>query len=125
MPRFVVLCHRLPDGTEHFDWMIEQDASYSPDDRTLITFRTAVLPCRADTFEAERIADHRALYLHYEGAIKGGRGWVSRVAGGSADLIRLDARSAVVRLHTDDEQAICLEGTSDDAIHYCFVRRPC
>ncbi|GAB4385840.1 MAG: hypothetical protein Kow0022_13220 [Phycisphaerales bacterium] len=124
MRRFVVLRHCLPDGTEHFDWMIEREASLTPDDRTLVTFRTATLPCRADSFEAERIADHRSLYLQHEGVIVGGRGWVTRVAGGCADLIRLDARSAVVRLHTD-EQAVCLEGTSDDAIHYRFVRAPC
>ncbi len=80
--RTVVLCHTLADGSSHLDWMIERSA---PIEHRLITFRA---PCRPDAVGShqcttERLADHRAHYLDFEGRIDGARGSVQRLASGS------------------------------------------
>lgn len=78
----VQLLHELPDGSQHVDWMIAQD---SRGEAPLATFR---LPQRLDELlegehlRAERLPDHRPLYLRYEGPIAGGRGRVRRLAEG-------------------------------------------
>lgn len=83
--RWVLLRHEVPgpagvSGVDwHFDWMIERVAGGA-----LLTFRVMV---RVDEvgvteFVATKLADHRAVYLEYEGEISGGRGTVSRVASG-------------------------------------------
>ncbi|CAG1001151.1 hypothetical protein PHYC_02894 [Phycisphaerales bacterium] len=82
MPETVLLQHDLPDGSSHFDWMIQRD-----DPRAgLITFR---LQDRIDHpscggFDARRLPDHRAAYLTFEGPVAGGRGIVRRLATGRA-----------------------------------------
>jgi hypothetical protein len=79
----VQLRHRLPDGSEHVDWMIAQDPR---GEAPLLTFR---LPGRVDelaagdTMAAERIADHRPAYLTFEGALGADRGTVTRLARGT------------------------------------------
>lgn len=81
--RWVLLRHELPDGTWHYDWMIEQEGS-----ERLVCFRVMV---RVDEltpgarFEGERLADHRRAYLDFEGEISGGRGRVTRVAVGECE----------------------------------------
>lgn len=81
--RTVLLRHTLPDGTEHYDWLT-QPAPEAP----LVAFRVIEridLPaCVA--FTAQRIPDHRPVYLDYEGEVSGGRGHVTRVATGTAVL---------------------------------------
>lgn len=79
----VLLRHELPDGSWHVDWMIARDAAA---DSPLITFRLpepldAVEPGR--TLMAERIGEHRAAYLRYEGAVSGNRGHVTRLRFGT------------------------------------------
>lgn len=98
MPRMVLLLHTLPDGSSHYDWMIDpptprrRDATgqADPDARDLLTFRVQEridLP-RVKEFSATRIENHRRLYLTFEGEIgpavaKGpSRGTVKRVARG-------------------------------------------
>jgi len=81
-----MLRHDLPDGSTHWDWLIERE----PGEERVLTFRLKspwpILDDRsADTFLAERIADHRAMYMEYEGEVSGDRGVVSRVAGGSVE----------------------------------------
>lgn len=92
----VLLLHELSDGDSHYDWLIDPgeggqggEASGGsprgdPDERVLIAFR---LSERIDlalprSFEAVRMADHRRLYLSYEGPLSGGRGHVRRLATG-------------------------------------------
>lgn len=108
----VLLLHELSDGDSHYDWLIDPHDPHDPHDpqepprapgggragqpggararesdpgeRALIAFRLSVridlaLPRR---FEAQRIADHRRLYLDYEGPVSGGRGSVRRLAAG-------------------------------------------
>lgn len=111
MPRTVVLEHSVPGEGGHFDWLIDRDGR-SP----LLTFRLAP-PQRASSaaprgeggcqllstpppasFAAERIADHRRLYLDYEGPISGGRGSVRRVAAGEAEILTQTGEILEVRV---------------------------
>lgn len=79
----VQLLHKMPDGSNHIDWMMAQDGSGEKGE--LMTFR---LESRLDKVQighsilAERIANHRWAYLEYEGQISGNRGIVSRVMEG-------------------------------------------
>ncbi|MBX3323410.1 MAG: hypothetical protein KF757_10500 [Phycisphaeraceae bacterium] len=85
MSEFVLLCHTLPDGTWHHDWLIEQlDPAEMA--RPLLSFRTAGRPDLGEDFEAERAPDHRIEYLRFEGELSGGRGTVRQIAGGRAEI---------------------------------------
>ena len=76
----VLLEHTLPDGSAHFDWLIERPQD--PREHRMISFR-----CQHDPLELEhsarwigvRLPDHRAHYIDYEGPISGDRGSVRRV----------------------------------------------
>jgi hypothetical protein len=86
----VLLRHDLPDGSHHIDWLIARDPAA---EQRLHSFR---LTCRPDEFgpgaevRAERIFDHRPVYLTYEGPISGGRGTVRRLRAGRVTLLRED-----------------------------------
>jgi len=86
MPRWVLLRHDTPDGRWHYDWMMEPA---SPREGGLITFRVLVRPDdpHVSGFAAERLPDHRAVYLDYQGPISGGRGEVSRVTEGECQVV--------------------------------------
>lgn len=95
----VLLLHELPDKTRHVDWMIAQD----PRGRDpLITFR---LDERVDQLAqgkrttARRIADHRSLYLEYQGRIEPDRGSVTRLARGVVVSGRLEHESGLLEVH--------------------------
>ncbi|RNC81233.1 MAG: hypothetical protein ED559_05405 [Phycisphaera sp.] len=80
MKRAVILRHTLPDGSWHYDWLVQRSAN--PDD-LVPTFRTdQTRPDQSGSFEAEQIGDHRALYLDHEGEVSGGRGEVARIVTG-------------------------------------------
>jgi len=66
--RFVVLEHDSPRG-RHWDLMLQQG------DR-LRTWALAAPPDTPGPIPAEPLADHRLVYLDYEGPISGGRGTV-------------------------------------------------
>jgi hypothetical protein len=74
MPRFVILEHDHP--FLHCDLMLEGEG-------VLFTWRLDALPEVGKTLAAERIGDHRMMYLDYEGPVSGGRGSVRRVEGGT------------------------------------------
>jgi hypothetical protein len=93
MLKWVILEHRLPDGSWHLDWLTEREVG-----GPLVSFRLspppdqgpgsplpaslwAILPGR---LAAERMPDHRRDYLAFEGEVSGGRGTVRRVAEGLA-----------------------------------------
>lgn len=82
MTRAVVLEHTLPDGSRHFDWMIERLEPGT--ERRLCTWRTEHRPDVAGRFRGERIGDHRAAYLEFEGELSENRGRVVRLASGAA-----------------------------------------
>jgi hypothetical protein len=85
----VLLHHHLLDGSDHFDWLLQRDPD--PDSR-LIAFRVSHrFDASTGGFDAERIPDHRPLYLTYEGPISGDRGRVTRVAEGTCRIISMAA----------------------------------
>ena len=75
MPRFVLLDHDHP--TRHWDLMLEVGP-------VLWTWRLDAIPDRCASCQATRIADHRPIYLDYEGPISRDRGEVRRVASAAA-----------------------------------------
>lgn len=91
--RTTLLKHTLPDGTSHFDWLIE-----TTPEAPLTTFRVAVRidDPACEGFEAERLADHRRVYLDYEGEVSGGRGVVLQVARGE---VRGEINADAATLH--------------------------
>jgi hypothetical protein len=122
MPRAVVLEHTLPDGSAHFDWMIEHPALTG--ERRLATWRTAARPDRADAFSGERIGDHRAAYLAFEGEIPGGRGRVRRVAQGEARWESLGRDRLRVAIRWDGAGERVYEGHAGDEETWRFDARP-
>jgi hypothetical protein len=86
MPRAALLHHLTPGIGSHYDWLLApDDGPHGPDEAILLCFRVADridLLTPGQGFEAERIPDHRWLYLSYEGEISDGRGRVERVAEG-------------------------------------------
>lgn len=122
----VQLRHDLPDGTHHVDWLVARDGDGTA---PLLSFR---LPDRLDrlppgaTMTAEAIADHRPLYLDYEGEISGGRGRVARLARGVVTAWAGDG--ATVRWHARDgsvtEQDLALAGAGEPHLTIkCLTRR--
>lgn len=81
MARTVVLRHDLPDGSFHYDWLLERPDQ--PEGR-LLAFRLGSRPDAHPplSLQGERSFDHRRLYLDFEGPISGGRGRVARCARG-------------------------------------------
>jgi hypothetical protein len=77
MPRFVVLRHEGAPGRElHWDLMLEEGD-------VLRAWALANEPGPgATSCRAERLPDHRPLYLNYEGEVSGGRGTVTRMDAG-------------------------------------------
>jgi hypothetical protein len=82
--RYVVLHHTgvLP---EHFDLLVQPETA---DSRGLLpTWRIEAEPGEwSEATMAVRQADHRPMYMEYEGAISGNRGRVERVAAGVAEI---------------------------------------
>lgn len=93
--RTALLLHTLPDGRWHYDWLIEPPSppllAPAPSPGPLLAFRTwhrldldphargSALP-----IHAERLPDHREVYLTYQGPISNRRGTVQRLAAGLA-----------------------------------------
>ena len=99
MSRWVLLIHELPDNSWHYDWLIQPPGCMP--DTPLISFRLAARPDdpAVTVFPAERVGDHRPLYLSFEGPVSGGRGSVRRVAEGHADVLRDDGVFVVMLDH--------------------------
>jgi hypothetical protein len=74
MPRFVILEHDWP--ARHWDFLLE-------DGPVLKAWRLLAEPVYGVDIPAEANADHRPLYLDYEGPVSGGRGSVMRWDAGS------------------------------------------
>jgi hypothetical protein len=103
MGRAVLLEHVLPDGSAHFDWMIQR-----PEGIGLISFRVAGridLP-GVEGFNAQRLPDHRDAYLDYQGPVSAGRGRVARVAVGQLAVVRDDEDRFECRGKLGDLEAV-------------------
>ena len=101
--RYVVL-HHTGIAHPHFDLMLEP-----PDAKALLTWRIALPPgewASAGVGTAERLPDHRLVYMTFEGAISGNRGNVTRVAGGEAMVVGMDGERVRLRLEGGCEVAL-------------------
>ncbi|TWU14370.1 ATP-dependent DNA ligase [Symmachiella macrocystis] len=76
--KFAVLVHDWPEF--HWDLMLEKQAS-------LRTFRLSHPPDQPGAVVAEPLADHRKVYLGYEGEVSGNRGTVTRWDSGTYELV--------------------------------------
>jgi hypothetical protein len=74
MPRFVILAHDWP--RPHFDLLLEAGP-------VLKAWRLLAEPVPDAWVPAEPNADHRLMYLDYEGPVSGGRGEVRRWLAGT------------------------------------------
>jgi len=78
----VILRHQLPDGSVHYDWLLAVD---EPPKKNLLSWRCVKRPDFIPVgggVRVERMADHRPIYLEYEGPISADRGSVERLAEG-------------------------------------------
>jgi DNA polymerase Ligase (LigD) len=91
MPRFVILCHALPSGERHWDFMLEFG-------RALRTWALSEEPAPGRDIAAKTLPDHRLEYLDYEGPISEGRGDVARWDSGDFDIEIDQPCELVVRL---------------------------
>jgi hypothetical protein len=91
MPRFALLEHRR-DGI-HYDFLLET-APGGP----LRTWAIDAEVVAGKDLPARALADHRALYLDYEGEVSGGRGTVRRLDGGEFETIEWADDRVRVRL---------------------------
>jgi hypothetical protein len=83
MPRFVLLRHETPPGYSrgsHWDLMFEQAGA-------LRTWALDELPVDDLSVAAEQLADHRLVYLDYEGPVSGNRGEVRREDAGEFEVL--------------------------------------
>jgi hypothetical protein len=89
MPRYVILEHDFPQ--RHWDFLLEAGDH-------LRSWRLSEQPEAGGAVRAEAIADHRLLYLDYEGAISGGRGRVERWDSGSYTQVEFGESRVIVFL---------------------------
>lgn len=94
--RCVILLHALPDGSSHFDWLLETvipaGEAETDEARTLAAFRSQHSPDalqRDSQAELHAIALHRRRYLHFEGPLGGNRGEVRRVRSGVIENVEM------------------------------------
>jgi hypothetical protein len=107
--RFAVL-HHTGIAETHFDLLIET----SPDEM-LATWKLLAWP-PANSIEVTRQADHRRVYLDYEGPLSGNRGEVRRIAGGRCDVLEYSPTRLDVRLELPGAPLrLTLQHGSDDA----------
>lgn len=78
MPRFAVLTHDHP--FHHWDFLLEQGDSCR-------TWRLLKAPDTLGDIPAEAIADHRLMYLDYEGPVSGDRGTVTQWDAGTFEWV--------------------------------------
>lgn len=90
MPRFVVLEHDWP--TLHWDFLLEMGP-------ILRAWRLLAEPSTAKEIPAEPNADHRLLYLEFEGPLSGHRGRVRRWDAGTFEWIADEPARIAVDLH--------------------------
>jgi hypothetical protein len=87
--RFAVLSHDWP--SPHFDLLIEHRNACR-------TWRLPLWPLPETPIAVERIADHRSIYLTYEGPVSGNRGTVMRVDAGEIHGLTVDDLSVTATL---------------------------
>lgn len=96
----MLLRHTLPDGTWHYDWLIDRG-----DTGKLLTFRVRdrIDVPEITAFTCERTADHRRDYLDYQGPVSGGRGEVERLAEGVVERLSESPSQVIVTVNFDGQ----------------------
>jgi hypothetical protein len=89
--RFVVLRHEMPQRPLHWDFMLEMGDA-------LRTWALDAEPAGSLSITATALADHRAIYLEYEGPISGDRGQVTRWDWGDCQFLKDEDDQIVARL---------------------------
>ena len=97
MSRYVLLEHDHP--TLHWDLMLEVG-------EVLWTWRLEANPWLDTPCRASRIADHRRLYLEYEGPINGDRGSVKRIDAGEFVWIEETGEQVSIELTGKDRSGV-------------------
>jgi hypothetical protein len=92
--RYVILHHTGIDEP-HYDVMVEAEP-----DGPLTTWRSERWPIDRPT-SLTRLGDHRRDYLTYEGEVSGGRGRVTRVAGGTCAITSPSEVQRIVSFDAD------------------------
>lgn len=130
----VLLAHVLPDGSKHFDWLIEPVASgpgsaaarasddavsENADEVCLLAFRISVRIDRPNVtrFDAQIMPPHRRHYLAYQGPVHGGsKGEVLRACGGMV-------RKVEVMGHENDGiiDAVSIRGKFTGGLEYTWA----
>lgn len=117
--RWVLLHHQVGDQFgdrgDHFDFMLapvgvsledsDPTGSNAEDVKCLWAWAIPTNPLAQPLpleCSAERLPDHRAAYLEYEGPISGDRGHVDRVASGSYEVIRWSEERIELRVQCSD-----------------------
>jgi len=90
MPRFVILEHDWP--ALHWDFLLETGP-------VLRAWRLLAEPCPGREVPAKPNADHRLLYLDYEGPVSGERGSVRRWDAGTFEWVTNGPERIEVALH--------------------------
>ena len=93
MPRYALLIHDSPRGL-HYDFFLEDGVA-------LKSWALPRLPEAGLEIACDALADHRSIYLDYEGPISGGRGTVTR----------WDQGTFAIESWTDNEIIVALAGT--------------
>jgi|SRR6516162_9422757 hypothetical protein len=99
MPCYVILEHDWP--TRHWDFMLEVGD-------VLQTWRLPTAPAANAEISAEKIFDHRLMYLDYEGPISGDRGSVTRWDAGSYEIV--EEKSGARSMRDPIDRVIQLDG---------------
>lgn len=89
MPRFAILTHDHP--SLHWDFLLEQGESCR-------TWRLLKAPDSSGDISAEALADHRLMYLDFEGPVSGDRGMVTRWDAGTFEWLANGDELVEVRL---------------------------
>src|SRR5215831_17139302 len=99
MPRFVILEHDWP--TRHWDFFLEAGP-------VLRAWRLLGEPGPGREVPAEANAEHRSLYLDYEGPVSGGRGNVVRWDAGTFEWVVDGPERIEVALHGEKPTGRCV-----------------
>ena len=88
--RYAIL-HHTGVAEPHYDVMVETTTG-----GPLLTWRSPVWPIVAPVL-LDELPPHRSDYLTYEGPVSNDRGHVSRVAGGTCQVTRLNEQQSIIR----------------------------
>ncbi len=118
MAETVILEHILPDGTWHYDWMIEDPTL--GEGRTLRTWRTDARPDLENLFKAEQIGHHRTVYLTHQGPVSGGRGFVRRLQRGEVHELQIHPGRLLISVTWETGSIVRYSGHFEGSGLWCF-----